>query len=110
MATASPPAIVTEPVVEFDASNVPGIAKTELAPVPPIVRSVVAPAKAVRVVAVVVKDALLSAVAPVTVRVVLAVMAFAASVVFATVSVPVAAPMLSVVAAPKALIVVLTVL
>jgi hypothetical protein len=44
----TPPATVNAPVV-LDCSKVPGIAKTLVAPVPPIVRLVVAPANAVNV-------------------------------------------------------------
>ena len=46
LAMYTPPATVSAPVV-LDCSNVPGIARTELAPVPPRVSSVVAPARAV---------------------------------------------------------------
>jgi hypothetical protein len=44
----TPPATVNAPVV-LDCSKVPGIAKTLVAPVPPIVKLVVAPANAVNV-------------------------------------------------------------
>ena len=94
--------VTLEPVgISFAAVAVPVVAK--------LVPSKVKPAESVSRPPVV-ENTTRPDVRPVLVMEVDAVIAFAAKVVFATVSVPVAAPMFSVVAAPKALTVVLTVL
>ena len=101
--TPRPPAVLREPVEMELLSKVPGMATLAVAPVPPMVSRVVAPAKAVKVVLAVVKLVVKAGEVALTVP--------ENDQVPSSVAVPLAWPMLSATeAAPKALIVVAVVL